>query len=557
MLSLKQRLDEILLFFQKRARLTVALFWAVLLLAGLLVSGDYGLPFDEPAEQHILQENLSEYAFQLWGPGSEPSVYYGRLGVERISQSIERDHGQSAYYLAAPLLGLASSAPDAMTTLWHAYTWLWFMAGVLAIYAFGREMGWSRPISCFSALLLYLSPRFFAEGHYNNKDMVLLSLFLLTLWLGLRLLHKPGYLRGLLFSLAGAMAANTKIVGLMPWGLVGLCAIAMVTAQKGWCLRMWGVLFSTIAGFAVFYILLTPALWASPAEYLAYVLQNASGFSRWKGIIIYRGMFIDQQKAPIPRMYLPTMMVATMPLYTFPLAALGQLKACFAVFGAVRRQKTSPLRSARFWMLPILSLCWFLPLFYAMVARPIVYNSWRHFYFVYAGCVLLAGYGTTWLAEWLGRKPRGKALLSAALCLCLAVSAMGIITNHPYQYVYYNPLARKTAATDMELDYWTVSAVNAMEQLAQYNIRNESLPLALGSRDELCRLALANGYSVLPQEARSRLTITEDEHAPYLLLNTTYARIMNIPPPEGYAPLFTLEAYGNVFCTVYERSSAP
>lgn len=118
-----------------------------------------------------------------------------------------------------------------MTTLWHAYTWLWFMLGVWAIYGFCRETGLSRPVSCAGALLLYLCPRFFAEGHYNNKDMVLLSLVLCTLWLGVRLLASPGFLRGLLFSLAGAMAANTKIAGAFAWGVMGLCAVVMLTAR--------------------------------------------------------------------------------------------------------------------------------------------------------------------------------------------------------------------------------------------------------------------------------------------------------------------------------------
>ena len=58
------------------------------------------------------------------------------------------------------------------------------MLGVAAVYGFCREAKLSRPVSCGGMLLLYLCPRFFAEGHYNSKDMVLLTLFLCTLWLG-------------------------------------------------------------------------------------------------------------------------------------------------------------------------------------------------------------------------------------------------------------------------------------------------------------------------------------------------------------------------------------
>ena len=548
-------------FCRKRARLCVSLFFAVLLLAGLCVSGDYGLPFDELAEQVILQENLNEYAHQLLGADSEAVAYYNRLGIDRISESIERDHGQSAYYAVAPILPLASTAPDRLSALWHAYTWLWFMVGVLAIYGFGREMGWSRPIACITALLLFLSPRFFAEGHYNNKDMVLLSLFLLTLWLGLRLFKKPGYLRGLLFSLAGAMATNTKIIGIFPWGLIGLGMIGIVTARKAWDRRMVGIALATLASFVLIYALLTPALWPNPAEYLAYLLQNASGFTRWKGYLIYKGMFIDQQKAPIPRLYLPTMMLITLPLYTLVLAAAGQLRALWDAARAIKQKKA--LADERCWMIFILTLCWLLPLGYAIVSRPIVYNGWRHFYFVYAGIVLLAGHGISALSQWLTQlktkaKPsslraHGHKLATLLLCLCFAISAAGIIANHPYQYGYYNLLARKTAATDMEMDYWNVSIVNAMHKLASHPDRDQSLPLVIGSRDELCGLGLTFAHSVLPEPLRNSITVLTDENAPYLLFNTTYSVIFKLSPPEGYHPLFTIDSYGNVLCTVYER----
>lgn len=203
-------------WFRKHASLVTVLFFVLLTLAGLLTSADYGLPCDEPAEQDILRENLYEYATRLLGPQSEAARYYQANGVQLISQSIERDHGESAYYLAAPILQLQADAPDTMTVLWHAYTWLWFMAGVIALYRLMRQLGLNRFLACATALFLYLSPRFFAEGHYNNKDVVLLSLTLCTLASGLRFQKKPSFPAALLFSLFGALAANTKIIGALP-----------------------------------------------------------------------------------------------------------------------------------------------------------------------------------------------------------------------------------------------------------------------------------------------------------------------------------------------------
>ncbi len=533
-------------FISGHSRPLVVLFFLVLTLIGLVSAPDYGLPCDEPAEQIILQENLKEYAFYLQGASSQAFQYYDQQGIQLISESLEKDHGQCAYYLAAPLLAFADTAPHILTVLWHGYTFLWFMAGCLAIYGFSREMGFSRLSACLSSLLLYLAPRFFAEGHYNNKDMVLLALALLCLWLGLRFLKKPCLPRGLLLSLAGAMTANIKVVGLLPWGLMGLCALLLVTARKQWSPAMALTAVSTVLSFICFYALLTPALWQDPLGYFAYVIQNASGFTRWPGVVVFRGMVFDHARNPLPRYYLPYLMLVTLPLYTLPLAALGQLRALRTALS----QKAALIRDPQTLGLGVATLSWFLPLAFAFLTRPLVYNGWRHFYFVYAGVALLAAYGIDGLL--CLKKPLLCRIALLGLLLGFGLSALGIWQNHPYQYSYYNVLARASASTDMELDYWDVSTVNAMKKLCAAK-GSEDLPLALGSRDDMSLFGITHGYQVLPPDIRAQLIITEDENAPYLFYNTTYALIYGVAPPEGYHELLHIEGYGNTLCTVYER----
>lgn len=527
-----------------------ALFFLALLIIGLASCADYGLPCDEPAEQIILQENMHEYAATFLGEDSDAARWYADRGIGRISQSIERDHGECAYYPFAALLPSLLDQPDRLTVAWHVYTWLWFMLGVLAVYGFCRETGLSRPLSAMGMLLLYLCPRFFAEGHYNNKDMVLLTLVLLTLWLGARFLKKPGFLRGALFSLAGAMATNTKIVGALGWGVIGLCAVALVTADRRWTPRMAGAAVSTVLIYIGVYALLTPAVWTEPIGYFRYLLENASDFSRWPGVVVFRGMVFEHSVNPLPRYYLPWMMTITLPLYVLPLAAAGQLRALRRVW----RQKAPALRDPVSLSLAAASLCWFLPLLYAALARPLVYNGWRHFYFVYAGVVVLAAHGIKAFMD-VGRRFGGEygmhRLFAAGLCLFFLWTAGDISRNHPYQYGYYNRLAHDSAEAEMELDYWDVSTLNAMKRLLSVE-RDEELPLVLGARDDMSWFGVEKGYEVLGEEERALLSIAEERDAPYLFFNTTYARIYGVAPPQGYHELFAIESYGLRLCAVYE-----
>ena len=213
----------------------IAIIFTLIFTLGLCTAADYGVYCDEPSEQVILRENLKEYAAALGDAGA--LAYYDRLGVQRSSESVEIDHGQSAYYLLAPALTLCETNSALLHWLWHAYSWGLFTLGLLGLYLLLREMGLGVGLAMAGAAMMLLSPRFFAEGHYNNKDMALLVLVIWCFYLALRLWKKPTPLRALLFSLAGALAANTKIVGLLVLGMLSVAALVSVTARKQWSLR--------------------------------------------------------------------------------------------------------------------------------------------------------------------------------------------------------------------------------------------------------------------------------------------------------------------------------
>ncbi len=535
--------------FTAKPKLFVALFFIVLTLVGLFTSADYGLPCDEPAEQVILCENLYEYALRFFGEDSEAARYYQGLGINRISESIERDHGQCAYYPIAPLLAALEDKPDTLMTLWHSYTWLIFVLGAVSLYGLAANMGLSRPLSCLASLLYALCPRFFAEGHYNNKDMALLALTLFTLWMGIRLMKNPTWRRGLLFALAGAMAANTKIAGLFAWGLMGLGAVIYITARREWSKCTVLAAFAALAGFTLVYCALTPALLAiGPAEYIRYILKNATGFTRWTGVVIFRGARYEPAVSLMPRSYLPYTMLTTLPFYVPVLCLIGQISAL------KRIAHRKPLRDAKTITAAAASLLWLVPVAFAVLKPPVVYNGWRHFYFTFAGLALMMALGISSLRRFAAmHKKAVRIVISVLMFAVIGYQIVTISINHPYQYGYYNHLARQTAETDMELDYWDVSTVNAMRRLASCE-RDESLPLTLGSRDEMSWFGVNHGYEVLSANEKARLTVAYDENAPYLFENTTYALIYGTPEPEGYHTLFTIESYENTLCTVYERT---
>ncbi len=539
----------------KRARLWVCLFLIAVLLLGFLTTNGYGQPWDEPDEVNILRMNLWQYAIAL---RADTSAFEAFAARERsspgrllevpvpISQSAERDHGQSAYYPLAGVVMDRSLSPARHMLIWHLYTWALFWLGAVALYFVCRHLGLSRPMACLGVLLLLLTPRFFAEGHYNNKDIPLFSFALLCLWQALRLMKRPRWDAAVLLGLGGALAANTKVVGLALWGLCGVAVVAHLIGQRQWNRRVLGVGLLSLLSFFAFYALLTPALWANPLGFLAYVVKNALGFTRWQNQVLFRAAVFDTATQPLPWYYLPYMILVTTPLWTLLALGLGQLLAA----GPVLSRRPSPLR------IPLLlcSLLWLAPLLFAMATRTSVYNGWRHFYFLYGPMTALAAYGLSRLWAWGKASRLRRTVLPVLLSLCMAFTGVGMALNHPFEYPYYNVLVRgKDLNAFLERDYWNVSVMNVLEQLEGTPAVQESLwPVTVAGVDFWAQVGLDRGLAVM-DSPKLRSVNCKTQPPDYWLVNHTYTAFSHWKPTEGMELAAQVVAYGEPLVSVYRR----
>ena len=445
-------------------RWAVCVFFAVFLALGLLTAADYGPSWDEQTEMDILRMNLWEYARVLGLDESRFETLAARQGplsietLRPISQSIEQDHGTAAFYPFGWVVLDLSLTGAQQSALWHMACWAVFTLGGFALYATLRQMGLSRGWALLGPVCLLLTPPFFAHGHFNNKDIALFSLSLCGLWQALALARRPGFARGVCFALCGALAANTKVAGLALWGLCALYVLIRLLKERRMTPRVWGVAGVTVLSFAALYALLTPALWADPAAFFGYLLSNAVAFQRWNGYVLFRGSVFDTTSQPLPWYYLPYMMLATTPLWILMLCAAGTALALWIGVRRLRARDASGL-------VPLLTvLLWLLPLAFAVLTRTRVYNGWRHFYFLYGPMLALAVLGAREL--WTHMRGARRRVFAALLGLCMAFTGVGIATQHPYQYAYYQPLVQLRGMDYNELDYWNVSARDALVRLA-------------------------------------------------------------------------------------------
>ncbi|HAX39531.1 MAG TPA: hypothetical protein DCY10_01405, partial [Clostridiales bacterium] len=80
-----------------RSRLIVAILFIVMTAIGLLVTPDYGMPWDERTEIHTLGTNVREYAALVLGADAKPAQSSTGIVFPDVSENIDIDHGQSVY----------------------------------------------------------------------------------------------------------------------------------------------------------------------------------------------------------------------------------------------------------------------------------------------------------------------------------------------------------------------------------------------------------------------------------------------------------------------------
>jgi hypothetical protein len=123
----------------------------------------------------------------------------------------------------------------------------------------------------------------------------------------------------------------------------------------------------------------------------------------------------------------------------------------------------------------LIFLAWFfLPIAAVILLHSTVYDAWRQLFFIYPAMIVLALTGFEALLRRTGRKLFLKVLLLGMLALDMASTLFFMVRSHPYQMVYFNPLASlngKEPKKNFEMDYWGLSYRQTLAYITQHDRR--------------------------------------------------------------------------------------
>lgn len=484
-------------------RWVTGVFFGLLLGLGWVLHFDYGVSWDE-TNNHLNGLVNLKYLTRLLPADAAIRHHPTFATTPDIRQFPDAHHGPLFEMVVVVLSYLLTDHdPRSYFLLRHFLIFTVFLLGVRALYRLGtywlQDWRWGLLVGA----LLVLSPRFFAEAFYNGKDIVYMACFTLAMLTLVRLLRQPSFGRAVLHGLATALAMDIRVhaVQLVLFTAVGLWLELRRPASVLHPARAGRLALSYLGAVAVGVLVGWPYLWAHSLPELLAVSTHAVRYP-WPFTNLYLGkqLLVSQ----LPWHYLPVWMAVTIPL-PYSVAAVTGLLAALA--GLRRRRPPAPTS--------VLLALWLLgPMLVVMLTHTVVYEGWRHLYYLYPALLLWAGRGGQWL--WQQSRRPGWHRLPARLALGLAVletahTAGRIVWLHPFQNVYFSFLSAPAAERLFERDYWGLSY---RQGLAWVLAHDSSAVVTINAP---WHYPLYNNSLILPAPDRARLRYTPDSTARYFL----------------------------------------
>lgn len=434
-----------------------SLFYVLLIVVGLLVLTtfkDYGISVDEG-----LQKDYGHLLFSFYASGLQDQrvfsyenlYYYGGL-FDLISAALTHISPLAEYDTRHLLCALSG------------------LLGIVGVWRVGRLVGGAR-VGLLAAVLLTITGAYYGAMFNNTKDVPFAAGMIWVVYFGCRLvaaLPKPAYSLGIGFGAAIGLSLGVR-VGALFGGIYVLPAIlahfAGLARSAGW--PRAGAAMSVLAvrslpGLAVA-ILLMALFWPWSVLAPGNIVAAVGALSSFNILTVVAGQSLTS--ADDPRWYLPAYMAAKLP----EIVLLGSALAFFAAFiGCRSRSAAGALRLPTTYMWSVVILAAAVPVGYAVIARPALYNGLRHFLFVIPPLCVVAAAGIAWALR--SARQLGRAAFFAVAAIAAAFMAKDLwtlVALHPHQYVYYNLLVGgvKGAAGRWEMDYWSNYAPEAFRSL--------------------------------------------------------------------------------------------
>lgn len=459
----------------------------------LITYKDFGMGWDESIQREI----------------GKVSYDYVTTGDHRLDTYENRDYGtgfEIPLLFIEKTLGLEDSRD--IYQVRHLACHLFFLAGCLFGYILCYRLFRNNVIACIGFLMFVFHPRILAHSYFNSKDVPFLAMFLVSLAFCQLAFDKRKTYWYILSGIMCGYTASIRIPGIILTCIVtSLLLVDFVYAcyKRERAGQQLGRMLAFVAAACLALYIAFPSLWASPVHSFVEIFKSNAHY-KWGGTVLFRGQVIPADA--LPWYYLPVWFCISTPALWLVMGFTGLLiitwKAC-----------THPaqfIQNTRERNFLVYLACFLLPVIMVIVLKSVVYDDWRHVYFIYPSFVLLALYFADKVY-----KGRWKVTLIAVFAVQFLGIGYFILNNRPNYQVYFNELVPhkpEHLRYNYEMDYWGCSFKRGME----YILANDTSSV-VKVYTPVHEILIHNALALMPAEARERVQLEGRQEADYMITN--------------------------------------
>ena len=400
----------------------------------------------------------------------------------------------------------------------HLLNFTLFFIGSIFFYKLLLNRFSNYSISLVGTLFFILSPRIYGSSFFNNKDIVFLSLITIALYFAFKALDKPNYKNLLIFSIFAALSTSHRILGiLLPVSFVTFYLLSLLSNNKN-LNNLFSMIFFCVFYF-IFLILFWPALWSSPIENLVLAFKWFS--SQILGVkMLFDGKYVYTNF--LPYNYIFTWIFITTPILYTILFIIGYVQIFRRFFLKFLNIKDNTYyydlwrgvneKKDLFILFNITGV-----ISYLVLSDVILYNGWRHLYFINIFIIYIATYAFYRIDLHLQLKSKKKIHYYILIPFLITIIYKMII-YHPFQNIYFNNYLNKISHLNFEIDYDGISGKKFLLEI-----------LALEKNKNIINIGVASWYplhrsiKLLDKKDRKKINIVgqDFQKADYLYSNFT------------------------------------
>jgi hypothetical protein len=480
---IKQKIAEVLtpLLPESLARKIFLGLAAISLVVMVYLSKDYGITGDENYHRVYGHHVLDFYTSM--GKDTTAITPYGD------PDSLMRYYG-GFYDGTASFLALKVFKNSDEWRVRHAWNATLGWGGMVAVGLIVAEIaGWQAALIAF--LFMVLSPRFFGESMNNPKDIPMATGYMLSYLFIIRFLKNidnPSWKNAIGLGLSIGMTMGIRIGGLLliPYFLLfyglyfvynyGFATTLSVDGFKKYVVPTlkYAVVAVIISYF--FSLLFWPFGLVKPFTNPFVTLEYMSKFPVTIRIL-FEGESISSTE--VPWYYIPKWFLISTPLF-----GLIGLAASFFIWGHYKK-------SNRLLLIGFIYFTLVFPVAYVVYKKSALYDTMRHFFFVYPSIIILAALAFDYFINKFQKS--AKYIIAGVLLVLLLLPGRFMFANHPNEYVYFNELVggAEGAYGNYEMDYY----MNSVHVCNEWIKKNEKLEKrADGSKLKIFSTAIAPVY---------------------------------------------------------------